>query len=1186
MYLARIELSGFKSFADKTVIEFDKGMTAIVGPNGSGKSNFSEAIRWVLGEQSARSLRGNRMEDVIFNGSQDRKPVNLAKVTLVLNNEDRYLDYDFSEISVSRSYNRNGDSHYYINNEQVRLRDIVDLFLDSGLGRNSFAMISQGQVEQIFLSKPEERRTIFEEAAGVQRYQHRKTEASRKLEKSTENLSRVRDIVHELETQLKPLETQSKTAKKYLEKRDRLKSLEIALYTHQIANFQEDWTNDKNRLKELMVELANHKEKLETYQNQIVDTQQAQESAIIQLDDKVNKSQNSREQIEQLKAKIQLIEQQMSYNEASIEDRKVVYNEQVEKQEKLNEELEHLTEITSQHKKTQANNQEKIRELSQQREDLATANEEQVERLRDDLIDWYQKEATARNQISQSEQELEKTSQQESRCRQSLATNKTHLEETKIKLDEASQSLEKLKVNQFSGHSQLNDKISQLEEVKDRRESMQQIIFQQERKQQQLEAKVHSLRQMDQDYVGFYQGVRSIMKAKNNLRGIEGTVADLIEIAKEHQVAIETALGASLQHIVVEDDQAARQAIQYLRQERGGRATFLPRTNIRSRYLSQDILNKVKDEPGFIAIASQLVQTDKENQAIVNQLLGTTVIADEVKSAQKIAKKANQRVKIVTLDGEVIMPGGAITGGRSKQQTQSMLDRRSELKEANHTLTLTKEKMVKLENEWSACQKSEQILNDEMEVLRELSSKEESELYELELQVKHLNDTLKTYQQEKIILTDEYHQLKEYEKEIIDKNKEGILSLKLATDKINETKVQLEQLTMSEDDRKIQLNHLDQELNELKMAQAVVKVELKQAQTDLDTTQQTIEEIKLFIEQYHISQSQKTTDQSSLSKKIERLSESLEAESLSSQQLIEEVEQLRIERQNYVECLKDLEENERKLNNQVQDLYQRQAKLEAQIEKNESLIDSQLNYLNQEYQLSFEAALQLAEPIEDREKVAKEVKTLKQSIHRLGPVNLNAIEEYEVINERYLVLTQQEEDLLTAMSQLEETMEEMDHEVIKRFGETFEAINLEFQHIFRQLFNGGEAYLELTDPDDFLTTGVEIIAQPPGKKMQSLGLLSGGERALTAIALLFSILVYKPAPFVVLDEVEAALDDANVYRYGDYIQSFTDETQFIVITHRKGTMESANRLYGVTMEESGVSKLASVKLSDAEESIS
>ncbi|MGO4936580.1 chromosome segregation protein SMC [Fundicoccus sp. Sow4_H7] len=1181
MYLSRIEMTGFKSFADKTVIEFDKGITAVVGPNGSGKSNLSEAIRWVLGEQSAKSLRGSKMEDVIFNGTQQRKAVNLAKVTIVLNNEDRYLDYDFSEISITRSYNRNGESSYFINNESCRLKDIVDLLLDSGLGKNNFSMISQGKVENIFLNKPEERRAIFEEAAGVQKYQVRKQEAERKLNKSADHLSRVKDIIHELSGQLKPLKKQREAALIYQEKQKELSSLEVALYTHQIDRYRVQWHDADAKLLDVNQKIQNNEEQLFETKSSLQIKQNELEDLIQTIDENADHFQKQVQFLEQNKAKQQILSQQISFKTNTNEEKFAHYQTQLKRREDFEEQL---IQAQANYKELQENRhaiKEEVKALHTQKELFTEFGKEQADAIRAEMIDWYQKEATAKNQFKQNQNDIEKLVLQIEKMHTNQLNHKTRLEQSEQEKIESEKDLSVKKQHLNEIQAQVKHLTENFQAKREERTTVQRTLFEHERLMNNLSSKLDSLRQMQSDYTGYYSGVRAVMKNAGRLTGIDGTIADLIEVPIDFQVAIDQALGASMQHIVVHDDTAARSAINYLKQNRAGRATFLPRTNIKGRFLNQNYLQIAQQHSGYIGLASELVRYDKQNQAIIQNLLGTTLIMSSIEAAQSLARQLNFQVKIVTLAGEVLLAGGSISGGESKQKNHSMLSRQTELKavEEQHQNALTTQKQYETqlrtieENFTELEQKLEQLnytLNQAQQDLRASEQTlllQQSEYKQIQQQLMILNVDLMEQENEKERLSSEIKVLES--------------AMEEASQQIEKLNTTLSDYSTNEEERRMKLQSLEQSIQSASTQLAVVEVEERQQKESLTNIEEQLNHLNQEITQYLNASQLDEADVKELNRQLKEIEESIERTNQENTALQETLINLRQDRQKFNLMIRELEQKSDDFTQDNQKLYQQKTSLEAKVEKVKELIDNHLDYLNQEHQLSYEAAVIEAAAIDSVDKVQKTIRQLKTDIEKLGPINIAAIEDFDQLNERYQHLTEQEEDLLLAISQLQATMDQMDKEVIKRFSETFNQINHQFQKTFRKLFGGGEATLKLSDSSNMLTTGVDIIAQPPGKRKQQLALLSGGERAFTAIALLFAILETKPVPFCVLDEVEAALDDANVDRYGQYLQNFTENTQFIVITHRKGTMEHADVLYGVTMQESGISKLASVRLSEA-----
>lgn len=1172
-------MTGFKSFADKTIIEFDRGMTAIVGPNGSGKSNLSEAIRWVLGEQSAKSLRGNRMEDVIFNGTPDRKPVNIAKVTLVFNNEDHYLDSDYSEVTVTRSYHRSGTSQYLINNEEVRLKDIVDLFLDSGLGKNSFSMISQGQVEQIFLSKPEERRVIFEEAAGVQRYQYRKQEASRKLDRSQDNLSRVQDIIHEVKGQLKPLKQQRDAALAYQEKAAELKELELTLYTHKIEENKEKWQHAEQQYKQKQNEL-NQADAEETKNQDQIDLTKIRQSEVIQANDQLaDEYREVSRALQEAKSDQQMLQQRLTHQQETMEQRGQEYQERQSNHDRVLAEKQKV-EAEKEAKLISVNGlNEEIGQLEMQRKDLMDDSQTSQSELQDELINYYQQEASANNQFNQANQQInrlksviDRLSEKQARLKEKDQVEKNQLQDIQDHYL-ASKSQVDLQEEAFQASQR------SLAELQYKQDQLKQQVFQSERQFQTAEQRYQRLQSEQENYEGYYAGVRYIMKQKNQLEGIIGPVADVIQVASEYRTAIDTALGASLQHIIVEGDRSARTAIQRLKENRAGRATFLPRSNIKPRMLASDLYQTASQMAGYIGLASELVKFDLADEAIILNLLATTVVVATLKEGQAMAKAVGQRVKIVTMEGEVIFPGGSLSGGQSKYQQQSVLDRQEQVEQAKVDLQEAQDKFKEDKVSWHQLEQriekgqtyiqnqqvQRQELQQQLEIAKQSLTQTQSSLDQIQSQMRFLEADRKESTKE---LEDWQTSLQKAQQAQSD-NRQAIET----------TKIRLSQLSTNVSERSQLLDQLNHTIQEKQTQLAVLKVEQNQLVGQLKTLNQTIENNTNYFSRYQQQALDYQQEIKTEQNKLKQLDNKINLLSQKADQLPDQVSQLRHEREQLSQQINELEKERQAISERKQKIYQVIATTEAAIEKFQSYIDNQLNYLSETYQLSYEAAKGMVMAKDSAKIDESRVRTLKKQIDRLGPINIQAIDDYAQLDNRYQLLVEQQTDLLTAMNQLQATMDEMDQEVIKRFGVAFEQISIQFEKTFKMLFGGGQAYLELTDPNDLLTTGIDIVAQPPGKRKQHLALLSGGERALTAIALLFAILEVRPVPFVVLDEVEAALDEANVHRYGEYIQNFTQDTQFIVITHRKGTMESADMLYGVTMEKSGISKLASVHLS-------
>ena len=1181
MQLEKIEMSGFKSFADKTVIEFDKGVTAVVGPNGSGKSNLSEAIKWVLGEQSAKSLRGKKMDDVIFAGSQTRKPVNIAEVNLHINNEDGKLAIEHSQVVLTRRLNRNGDSDFFINKKACRLKDITSLMMDSGLGKDSFALISQGKVEQIFNDKPEDRRMIIEEAAGVLKYKDRKTQAQRKLDQTQEHLNRVEDILHEIKSQLTPLLEQKEKAIVYLSKKEELQGIETALLAVEIETLNTQWTVAKREVAQLQETVTKTEQKLVELEQKVFDQQELLAVKNTELDDKQVLYVDAIQKMEQLDGERKVYQQRQEFANRTNEENQLALVEvirQLESTEQTVAELERAVAI----KEVELNEIESLwSKLVEELEQLSQGNEERQKQLQSDYIEQLQEISKLTNQ----EKHLERSMEQNQNQHDKLLEKQELFEEQSKQLDQKIAQLvekeENLAQQTNTKQEDLNNYRQQAEILRQERQTMQEQKQKIERQLQQTQANYHSLKQVSEDYAGYYQGVREILKQKKQIAGVIGSVAELIRVDDEVTLAIDIALGASSQHVVVEHEQAAAKAIDYLKMNRLGRATFLPLTIIKEKRMPDAVLQQLLSLQGYVGIASDLVHVEKTYQSIVRNILGTTVVAKTLDDAMKIAKVLQYRYRIVSLEGDVVNAGGSMTGGASKNhQQQSLVKRNSQLETLEQQLKQLKEyenqvseKWNQLETKWNEIVQKGTAIQEEETVLKQ-------QLQEVRLELQYSKDEFNKISRQTLSqqyeLDESIEQYEQLEQQYVETHE----ALRRITKENQAVKKELDYLQLSQEDRTQQLQEKQQELQEVGTQKARIQEQVQHQKKEFKQEKLSLKRLE---EQVHLLESKKD-EQKDLKEKNEadynQTVKDYEAIKETVTALETDLDRLKEERIQLEVLNKQTEVSRNQAQHQLQEYLKQQSKVETKANRFELAIDQKLQYLSEEYELTFEAAIEKTELTMSIEDASKTVRMLKQQIEQMGAVNLMAIEEYDKVQERFEFLTIQQQDLLDAKKNLEDTITEMDTEVTSRFKQTFDAISSQFQQTFPRLFGGGRATLELTDPTNLLETGIEIIAQPPGKKLQSLSLLSGGERAFTAIALLFAILEVKPVPFCLLDEVEAALDEANVARYGRYLKEFTKNTQFIVITHRRGTMEEADVLYGVTMQESGVSKLASVKFED------
>ena len=1184
MYLKRIEIAGFKSFADKTVIDFENSVTAVVGPNGSGKSNITEAIRWVLGEQSAKSLRGGKMPDIIFAGSDSRKPLNVAEVTVLLDNTDHYLPLDYQEISVTRRYRRTGESDFFINKQPCRLKDIQELFLDSGLGKESFSIISQGKVEAIFSSKPEDRRGIFEEAAGVLKYKQRKKKAEQKLFETEDNLSRVQDIIYELQEQLTPLAEQSEIAKKFLQLKEELTQTDIALMITEINVAKKEWEEKQTQLTQFNQELT----KLATHiqSQEAVLSEKRKQNA--KKDRQIEKGQQSllalSERLKQAEGQKDVLIERTKHTQKSTQEYQASLAEAQKKVAHFEELQEKLTKETTEKETEIQEAQQQLMKTQQELEKYQKSTKELLSELRDQYVDLMQEQANVGNELKYLERQY---LQETSKSKQTLA-KQSEVEASVLALSSQKQELSEKQANLQQA---LVKNQHELEEVQTKGKTVQTKLTNEQPKMyqlmnqvQQLKARQKSLQEIQENYFGFYQGVRLVLQHKQQLSGIVGAVAELIDVPSSFTLAIETALGGAAQHVIVENEHDARQAITYLKKQRGGRATFLPLTTIKPRQLPAHVLSQAAAVDGFLGIASEQVTFPAEIQTVVHNLLGTILLAKDLTSANAIAQTIRYQYRVVSLEGDVMNAGGSMTGGANKRGNQgSLFSQNQELKQLTAEYEQADQQVQNQEKIVQELQTKVADLSQKQEKLRTQNEQLRFEEQEITNQLQNITNDLARFEKEKQLSNFETRELQQF----IETYQKQQAELTARQKEIEQQRQQIDE----------EIKSLNQESDQMEEKRSQVQARKAQEQADLAVLKEQFNHLQIQLRGARVQKNEALERQTSLEQQLATLTadfsdHEITEESLASQ--ITELAQQREELQAELVAVKEQRERTQKeidqletvlaeKNQQQKQQLTEQSKLEVQKDRAEMLLDHQLSYLQTEYQISFEKAVTDYQPTSDIVSSRTKVAVLKEQIADLGPVNIRSIEQFEQVNERHTFLATQRDDLLSAKNQLFETMEEMDAEVRARFKEVFEAIRQEFKVVFPNMFGGGRAELVLTDPSDLLKTGIEIEVQPPGKKLQSLSLLSGGERALTAIALLFSIIRVCPVPFCILDEVEAALDEANVKRFGRYLSDFQDDTQFIVVTHRKGTMVAADVLYGVTMQESGVSKIVSVRMEDINE---
>ncbi|GAB3067517.1 chromosome segregation protein SMC [Virgibacillus ainsalahensis] len=1186
MYLKRLESVGFKSFAERINVDFVPGVTAVVGPNGSGKSNITDAIRWVLGEQSAKSLRGSKMEDIIFQGSDTRKPLNIAEVTLVLDNQDKELPLDYEEVSVTRRVYRSGDSEFYMNKQSCRLKDIVDLFMDSGLGREAFSIISQGKVEEILSSKAEERRTIFEEAAGVLKYKQRKKKAEYKLTETQSNLSRVEDIIHEIEQQIAPLEQQAEKAKRYNKLKEELKQKEIALLITEIEKLHDEWEALKKKLEKEKTEEIKRKTAIQK-KNAALENERQE---IQKLDDSVEEAQSSllevTQVLEQYEGKKHLLHERAKHFEQNRQKLKKQKEEAAVRIGKLHDELvkenKLLFELQTVKKKTKSETKKLEQKLSVANENIS----EKIENLKSDYIELLNNQAAKRNErqtISQQLQQFDaKKDKQTNKFRELLQLR----EETTANLDQTKLKFKAQEKHCVEKENQIIQLKKEIEQGRNDLEESQTKLHKGYQHIEKLNSRKEMLEEMKEDFQGFFHGVKAVLKARKErlLENIHGAVIELIDVPNKYITAIETVLGGQAQHIVVNDDQAARKAISWLKQTNNGRATFLPLASIQERFVPKDTLGRIDNHRGFVGIAADLVNTNAAYKRAIDHLMGHVIIAKNLKDANEIAQIAMKRFRVITLEGDIVNPGGSMSGGSQKKSNQSLFTREKDLGEITEKLDDFQQKAEKFNQKVKTQKKQlaekenllkmeENEIGPEQQILQQLRSKYK----ELEMKSASINDNLVLYDQDKQQFDQESDELRLRDKEL-SKELSGLKH------QLETMQNEIDTLTLQESAVKENEEQLQQSLHEKQITLAEQEERVRNQREKTNTLQQQLAEAE---RQYNASNAElnELIGFNQSEKTEEEIDQTIQSKKQQKTDLANSIKQKRSQRSARTQAIQDQERELKEENKKHQDFLQEIQQIEVHVNRLDVDLENRLSRLQTEYTITFEKAKQTYEKTNDIETAISKVEQLKTGIDQLGTVNLGAIDEYERISKRYTFLTEQRNDLVEAKETLYAVIAEMDEEMKKRFGDTFTQIREEFAVVFQQLFGGGSAELKLTDPKKLLDTGVEIVAQPPGKNLQHLGLLSGGERALTAISLLFAILRVRPVPFCVLDEVEAALDEANVSRFAKYIKTYSEKTQFIVITHRKGMMEEANVLYGVTMQESGVSRLVSVRLEETKELI-
>lgn len=1175
MYLKSIEMQGFKSFADKTKVVFDRGVTAVVGPNGSGKSNITESLRWALGESSAKSLRGGKMPDVIFAGTENRKPLNFASVVVTLDNSSGFIVNKNKEIKVERHIYRSGDSEYLIDGQKVRLRDIHDLFMDTGLGRDSFSIISQGRVEAIFNSKPEERRAIFEEAAGVLKYKTRKKETESKLAQAQGNLDRLDDIIYELDNQVKPLEKQAQTAKKFLELDGQRKELYLDVLVAQLSLGKEKLSEKEAELESVKTELTSYYKQRSELEQENQSLKEKRHRLSVQLDREQAVLLDVTKLISDLERKIEVHKLESSQNESSRQEAQARLENLLTRREQLEEQIEQKQGVLEQLENSLSSLKEDIAAVDREISYFSEDPDQVLDHLREQYVALMQEEAEASNRLTKIQQDIaNQISLSESKS-EDLARLQTEKQTAQEELDKSRKSLEEADHELRQLLERYQTKKSELDQVQATYQSEQGRLFDLLDQLKGKQARQSSLEAILKNHSNFYAGVKAVLQEAPSLGGIIGAVSEQLTFDTRYQTALEIALGGASQNVIVEDEATAKRAIAFLKEKRQGRATFLPLTTIKPRQLSGQQISLLESSDGFLGLASDLVTYQPNLDVIFQNLLGTIAIFDTIDHANKAARATKFQVRMVTMDGAEIRPGGAFAGGSNRNNSTTFIK-----PELDALLGEIAELSSQLQEQESLVAAKKTSLDQTTEALETIKADgEEARLNQQSARI-HQEQAENRLAQ----LSVQYDlQMSQVSPTILTELDEEATKEAANVQALNEKKIALEQqINQVRDNRdSIQesLQKLQTKKGQLTLVQAEAtsqlrfeQIDMRRLQEEKATTEKDIAILEDLINQKVVALEDTT---------IELLEEQLQAASDKQSQTNQILIRLKFELEDIDGQFEDLEERLQQARTKNDDLIRKQAKLEADCEQAGDTLRTLLGNLTEHFKLSFEAAQSQAKAVENLASAEQNLKNLERAIRALGPVNLDAIEQYDEVNNRLTFLNEQRTDILSARDLLLDTIHEMDDEVKERFKVTFEAIRESFKQTFKQMFGGGSADLILTE-NDILTAGVEISVQPPGKKIQSLNLMSGGEKALSALALLFSIIRVKTIPFVILDEVEAALDEANVKRFGDYLNRFDKESQFIVVTHRKGTMAAADAIYGVTMQESGVSKIVSVKLKDME----
>ena len=1178
MYLKKLELQGFKSFADKTTLEFKPGITAVIGPNGSGKSNVSDAIRWVLGEQSIKTLRGSKLEDVIFAGTQARKSVSFAEVDITIDNSDGKLPVDYSEVTVTRRVYRSGESEFYINKNQCRLKDIVELFMDTGIGRDGYSIIGQGRVDEILSSKSEERRRIFEDAAGIVKYRTRKEEAEKKLENTRQNLIRINDIVNELEAQLEPLREQSEKAKKFLEIREQLKYLEVGLFISNINKGKIKLEEIIKQVSEISNQMRDEETKLQELQTNKEEIRKILDELTTNVEEIQKKIFDAQNNIEKQKGDIGIFNERIAHNNENYEKFGLEIVEFTNKKTELEQEKEdraqkkgRLAEDKKKFENELAEKEEEYRRLSEN----LTNEQKRIEDIKNKIMTNMDLKFEKMELLSDLSANVEANNRRINQIGNEIDDNIHELDKEKMKKEDEQVALGKVAKEK----NELQIKVEAFTKIK--LESNEKILSYENKIRTLLneinnkESRYKFLVETEKEFEGYNKAVKEVMakcqKDKQFGNNICGTLANLITVPSKYETAIELVLGGTIQNIVTETEEDAKRAIEYLKSNNYGRASFFPIAAIKAEKLKQNL----KDLNGFIGIASDLITFDSKYEHVVNSVLGKTVIVDNMDNAVKIAQKCKYGFRIVTLDGDIINPSGQMTGGSVFKKTTSILSRAREISELEEIVKDLKKENEKVAKELESYKESVETAISEFEdVERKLQEISISYATENEKMVAIENNIARINKKLEMLRSEKEHLLEQTEK-----SKQDIDAINLiisnAEKENEESQVIVKEFADKNGEQQKIIDDLNSDIIDLRISVSSFDESATSINEIVERIEKDIENCEINIAKREEAKEKMLQENEEMNANILKANESIDGVNSEIQKFEEEVLSVKQQREEKNAKLTDVEKGIEDTFKTLDILKEQSMKLDVKKSKVEMDIETIQNKMWEDYETTPNTAKNYAEVTST---TAKEVEKCKSEIKSLGNININAIEEYKAVGERYEFLRTQRNDLEDSEKSLVKIIDDMIEVMKIQFAQNFEIINKNFEEVFEELFGGGHATLRLADETNILETGIEIEVQPPGKKLQNMMLLSGGERALTAIALLFAILKLSPSPFCILDEIEAALDDVNVYRYAEYLKKFSKETQFLIITHRKGTMEAANTIYGATMQEHGITKLISMQL--------